>query len=49
MWLLLPAQVDSDKGFAVQLTVEEGLVTEPAACLQCGLVYTASDGERRIR
>ena len=42
-------QVDSDKGFAVQMTIEEGLVTERATCIQCGLVYTASDGERRIR
>ena len=41
--------MDPDKGFAVQMTVEEGLVTEPTTCMQCGLVYTSSDGERRIR
>ena len=42
-------QVDPDKAFAVQITHEEGVVTGPVAYMQCALLYTSSNGERRIR
>ena len=42
-------QVDPDKAFAVQIAHEEAVVQEPVAYVQCGLLYTSSNGERRIR
>jgi hypothetical protein len=41
--------VDPDKAFAVQMTHEENVVEGPVAYLQCALLYTSSNGERRIR
>ena len=43
------AQVDPDKAFAVQMTLEESVLQEPVAYIQCALLYTSSNGERRIR
>ena len=43
------AQVDPDKAFAVQVAHEEGVLTTSAAYMQCALLYTSSNGERRIR
>jgi hypothetical protein len=47
--LLACLQVDPDKAFAVQISHEEGVVTGPVAYMQCALLYTSSNGERRIR
>ncbi|CAL0311188.1 unnamed protein product [Lupinus luteus] len=46
--LALPA-VDSDKAFAMQLSLEETLLTTQTQYFQVALLYTASCGERRIR
>ncbi|KAL0922326.1 hypothetical protein M5K25_006302 [Dendrobium thyrsiflorum] len=46
--LSLPA-VDSDKAFAMQLTLEETLLTTQVVFFQVALLYTSSSGERRIR
>ncbi|GKV43837.1 hypothetical protein SLEP1_g51088 [Rubroshorea leprosula] len=46
--LALPA-VDCDKAYAVQLTLEETLLTTQTVYFQVALLYTASCGERRIR
>ncbi|KAK7356183.1 hypothetical protein VNO80_15450 [Phaseolus coccineus] len=46
--LALPA-VDCDKAFAMQLSLEETLLTTPTMYFQVALLYTASCGERRIR
>lgn len=46
--LALPA-VDCDKAFAMQLSLEETLLTTPTIYFQVALLYTASCGERRIR
>lgn len=46
--LALPA-VDCDKAFAMQLSLEETLLTTPTVYFQVALLYTASTGERRIR
>ena len=43
------AQVDPDKAFAVQIAHEESVVAGPVAYVQCALLYTSSNGERRIR
>ena len=43
------AQVDPDKAFAVQIQHDESVVTGPVAYVQCALLYTSSNGERRIR
>ena len=40
---------DPDKSFAVQIAHEENLVSGPVAYVQCALLYTSSNGERRIR
>lgn len=42
-------QVDPDKAFAVQIAHEENVVTTNVAYMQCALLYTSSNGERRIR
>ncbi|MBA0654497.1 hypothetical protein Goklo_021491, partial [Gossypium klotzschianum] len=41
--------VDCDKAYAVQLSLEETLLTTQTVYLQAVLLYTASCGERRIR
>lgn len=46
--LALPA-ADCDKAFAMQLCLEETLLTAPTVYFQVALLYTASCGERRIR
>ncbi|KAF5727595.1 protein transport protein Sec-like [Tripterygium wilfordii] len=46
--LALPA-VDCDKAYAMQLSLEETLLTTPTVYFQVALLYTASCGERRIR
>ena len=46
---LVPAQVDPDKAFAVQMSLEESVLTDGVAYIQCALLYTSSNGERRIR
>ncbi|KAK4282694.1 hypothetical protein QN277_014040 [Acacia crassicarpa] len=46
--LALPA-VDCDKAFAMQLSLEETLLTTQTMYFQAALLYTASCGERRIR
>ncbi|KAH7679271.1 protein transport protein SEC24 protein [Dioscorea alata] len=46
--LALPA-VDCDKAFAMQLALEETLITTQTAYFQVALLYTSSSGERRIR
>ncbi|XP_074276585.1 protein transport protein SEC24 A-like isoform X1 [Silene latifolia] len=46
--LALPA-VDCDKAFAMQLCLDEALLTTQTVYFQVALLYTASCGERRIR
>ncbi|MEW5302407.1 MAG: hypothetical protein WDW36_005198 [Sanguina aurantia] len=46
--LALPT-CDPDKAFAVQMAHEESIVSSPVAYVQCALLYTNSNGERRIR
>ncbi|XP_042431796.1 protein transport protein Sec24-like At3g07100 [Zingiber officinale] len=46
--LALPA-VDCDKAFAMQLALEENLLTTQTVYFQVALLYTSSSGERRIR
>lgn len=46
--LALPA-VDCDKAFAMQLTLEDTLLTTQTVYFQVALLYTSSSGERRIR
>ncbi|KAK1259782.1 Protein transport protein Sec24-like [Acorus gramineus] len=46
--MALPA-VDCDKGFAVQMALEETLLTTQTIYFQVALLYTSSSGERRIR
>lgn len=44
----LPA-VDCDKAYAMQLSLEETLLTSQTVFFQIALLYTSSSGERRIR
>ncbi|XP_044473585.1 protein transport protein Sec24-like At3g07100 isoform X2 [Mangifera indica] len=46
--LALPA-VDCDKAYAMQLSLEETLLSTQTVYFQVALLYTASSGERRIR
>ncbi|KAK6915303.1 Sec23/Sec24, helical domain [Dillenia turbinata] len=46
--LALPA-VDCDKAYAMQLSLEETLLTTSTVYFQVALLYTSSSGERRIR
>uniref|UniRef100_A0A1D1XLC4 Protein transport protein Sec24-like At3g07100 n=1 Tax=Anthurium amnicola TaxID=1678845 RepID=A0A1D1XLC4_9ARAE len=46
--LALPV-VDCDKAFAMQLSLEETLMTTQTVYFQVALLYTSSSGERRIR
>lgn len=46
--LALPT-CDPDKTFAVQIGHEETMVNGPVAYVQCALLHTSSNGERRIR
>ncbi|KAK9850792.1 hypothetical protein WJX84_010745 [Apatococcus fuscideae] len=47
--LLALPQVDPDKAFAVQMAHEESVLSTSQAYMQCALLYTSSQGERRIR
>ncbi|KAM4834157.1 protein transport protein Sec24B isoform 2-T2 [Thomomys bottae] len=47
--LLSLANINPDAGFAVQLSIEEGLTDTSLVCFQTALLYTSSKGERRIR
>ncbi|KAK9861048.1 hypothetical protein WJX84_009471 [Apatococcus fuscideae] len=47
--LLALPQVDPDKAFAVQMAHEESVLNASQAYMQCALLYTSSQGERRIR
>eukprot|EP00457_Paulinella_chromatophora_P000520 gb/GEZN01000520.1/.p1 GENE.gb/GEZN01000520.1/~~gb/GEZN01000520.1/.p1 ORF type:complete len:1402 (+),score=227.88 gb/GEZN01000520.1/:231-4208(+) len=40
--------IDCDKTFGVRVE-HEGKITDKEACLQCALLYTTAQGERRIR
>ncbi|XP_055806658.1 protein transport protein SEC24 A isoform X1 [Solanum dulcamara] len=46
--IALPA-VDCDKAYAMQLSLEETLLTSQTIFFQIALLYTSSSGERRIR
>ncbi|GLI64093.1 hypothetical protein VaNZ11_007265, partial [Volvox africanus] len=46
--LALPT-CDPDKAFAMEIAHEEGVVQPGMAYVQCALLYTNSNGERRIR
>ncbi|ONK81317.1 uncharacterized protein A4U43_C01F27750 [Asparagus officinalis] len=46
--LALPA-IDCDKAFAMQLSLEDTLMTTQTVYFQVALLYTSSSGERRIR
>ena len=46
--LAIPA-VDCDKSYAVQIIHDETMVTTSSTFFQCALLYTSSEGERRIR
>jgi len=46
--LALPT-CDPDKAFGMQISHEENLIQGPLAFVQCALLYTNSNGERRIR
>lgn len=46
--IALPA-VDCDKAYAMQLSLEETLLTSQTVYFQIALLYTSSSGERRIR
>ena len=42
-------QVDPDKAFAVQIKHEESVLTGSVAYMQCAVLFSSSNGERRIR
>ena len=47
--LALCLQVDPDKAFAVQIKHEESVLTGNVAYMQCAVLFSSSNGERRIR
>jgi protein transport protein SEC24 len=47
--LLALPNIDSDKVFAVELHHSGSFISTNNACMQCAVLYTSSDGERRIR
>lgn len=47
--LLALPQVDTDKTFAVQFGLEDNIVDNRVTYVQCALLYTNGDGQRRIR
>ncbi|KAL0025356.1 hypothetical protein WJX79_010862 [Trebouxia sp. C0005] len=47
--LLSLPQVDPDKAFAVQIKHEESVLTGNVAYMQCAVLFSSSNGERRIR
>lgn len=47
--LLVVPNCHADQTFAVTVDMEEGATPDPILCMQSALLYTNSDGERRIR
>jgi len=47
--LLVVPNCHSDQTFAVTIDMEENVTPDPILCIQSALLYTNSDGERRIR
>jgi len=47
--LLALPNIDEDKTFAVEIAHEENALSASTCCLQAALLYTTSNGERRIR
>eukprot|EP01119_Soliformovum_irregulare_P014673 TRINITY_DN4026_c0_g1_i1.p1 TRINITY_DN4026_c0_g1~~TRINITY_DN4026_c0_g1_i1.p1 ORF type:complete len:883 (-),score=243.77 TRINITY_DN4026_c0_g1_i1:77-2725(-) len=43
------AGIDCDKSFCVQLKHDEKMTDKTIPCIQCALLYTTPDGQRRIR
>eukprot|EP00455_Lapot_gusevi_P008663 TRINITY_DN137_c0_g1_i5.p1 TRINITY_DN137_c0_g1~~TRINITY_DN137_c0_g1_i5.p1 ORF type:complete len:555 (+),score=206.08 TRINITY_DN137_c0_g1_i5:241-1905(+) len=43
------ASIDSDKTFAIRLQHDFALKDQSEACIQCALLYTTAEGQRRIR
>ena len=41
--------MDPDKAFAVQIKHEESVLTGNVAYMQCAVLFSSSNGERRIR
>lgn len=41
--------MDPDKAFAVQIKHEESVLTGSVAYMQCAVLFSSSNGERRIR
>lgn len=41
--------IDADSAFAVTMALEEKLEPDSTPCVQCALLYTTANGERRIR
>eukprot|EP00403_Amphidinium_massartii_P034680 CAMPEP_0178446404 /NCGR_PEP_ID=MMETSP0689_2-20121128/40783_1 /TAXON_ID=160604 /ORGANISM="Amphidinium massartii, Strain CS-259" /LENGTH=893 /DNA_ID=CAMNT_0020071221 /DNA_START=45 /DNA_END=2723 /DNA_ORIENTATION=- len=47
--LLVVPNCHSDQTFAITIDMEENVTPDPVLCVQSALLYTNSDGERRIR
>jgi protein transport protein SEC24 len=47
--LLVVPNCHTDQTFAITIEMDENVAPEPIFCLQSALLYTNSDGERRIR
>lgn len=47
--LLVVPNCHADQTFAISLEMEENVTPDPILCVQSALLYTNSDGERRIR
>lgn len=47
--LLVVPNCHCDQTFAIQIDMEENVTPDPVLCVQSALLYTNSDGERRIR
>jgi protein transport protein SEC24 len=47
--LLVVPNCHSDQTFAITLEMEENVTPDPVLCVQSALLYTNSEGERRIR
>mmetsp|Transcript_23392 Transcript_23392/g.43028 ORF Transcript_23392/g.43028 Transcript_23392/m.43028 type:complete len:895 (-) Transcript_23392:139-2823(-) len=47
--LLVVPNCHSDQTFAITMDMEENVTPDPVLCVQSALLYTNSDGERRIR
>jgi len=47
--LLMVPNCHTDQTFAISIDMEENVTPDPVFCVQSALLYTNSDGERRIR